>query len=105
MGAVGWSPVLLPLPGARSAVGVGVRVCLARQLRAVALGSHRRPAEQVLGDAWREADWDRARWRDALSTGRSTLQSVSVSRGFFLRIAVTWASRGFIFVIVRLSQV
>ena len=44
-GVVRWSPVLVPSPG----VGVGVRVCLARRLWAVALGSHRRA---VLRKGW-----------------------------------------------------
>ena len=38
MGVVCWGLVLVPSLG----VGVGVRVCLARRLWAVALGSHRR---------------------------------------------------------------
>ena len=45
MGVVCWSPVLVPSPG----VGVGVRVCLARQLWALSLGSHRRT---VLRKGW-----------------------------------------------------
>ena len=45
MGVVCWSLVLVPSPG----VGVGVRVCLARQLWALSLGSHRRA---VLRKGW-----------------------------------------------------
>ena len=45
MGVVCWGLVLVPSLG----VGVGVRVCLARRLWAVALGSHRRT---VLRKGW-----------------------------------------------------
>ena len=56
MGVVCWSRVLVSSPG----VGVGVRVCLARQLWALSLGSHRRT---VLRKGWGEAEKQRKSYR------------------------------------------
>ena len=81
MGVVCWSRVLVSSPG----VGVGVRVCLARQLWALSLGSHRRT---VLRKGWGAARRAGQRSIALLQTSQSESVTALCYFGLFYSLPV-----------------